>query len=89
MNKLTYPKVSKKNLINASMVAAAALAFTFPAFASAATYAYVNQAGNVATVMADNPNAAMYSAPNIDEHSGVMLLTNPNDGIVGDYVIVQ
>lgn len=57
-----------------------------PAGAFAATYAYVDQAGDVRTVEAATPQAALTTAPSIDEHSGVMLLANPNDDIVGDDV---
>lgn len=57
-----------------------------PTFAYAALYAYVNQQGEVTTVTANDPYTAIATAPNIDEHSGVMLLTNPNDSIIGDKV---
>ncbi|HVU80196.1 MAG TPA: hypothetical protein VHD37_02420 [Candidatus Paceibacterota bacterium] len=62
------------------------LAAVVPSFAFAAMYAYVDQAGDVKVVDAANPNAAIASAPNIDEHSGVILLSNPSDAIVGDHV---
>lgn len=65
------------------------LAATAPALTYAATYAYVNQAGEVSTITANDPWAAIQMAPNIDEHSGVILLVNPADPIVGDRVIVS
>ena len=33
-----------------------------------------------------NPTSAITTAPNIHVHSGVMLLSDPNDSIVGDTV---
>ena len=74
--------LAAKVLATAGVVAAAAV----PALSFAQTYAYVNQQGEVRTVDAVSAQAALTSAPSIDEHSGVMLLTNPSDGIVGDTV---
>ena len=62
------------------------LALAAPGLASAATYAYVNQSGNVSTVEANTPNLAMDNAPSIDIHSGVILLSSLADGIIGDHV---
>ena len=56
------------------------------AAAMAQTYAYVNTSGEVTSMEADSAQAALMTAPNIDEHSGVMLLTNEDDDIVGDKV---
>ncbi|HVV15366.1 MAG TPA: hypothetical protein VHD55_03140 [Candidatus Paceibacterota bacterium] len=74
--------------ISARIIAGAALslAAVVPAFAFAASYAYVDQAGDVRTVEAANANTAIATAPNIDEHSGVMLLVNPSDAVIGDHV---
>ncbi len=72
--------------INFGLIALALVVTAVPAFASAATYAFVDQAGEVKTVVANDPYAAMATAFNIDEHSGVMLLSNPSDGIIGDHV---
>ncbi len=77
---------SKISVRHLSAVVLVATAVAIPALSFAATFAFVNQNGDVATVNADNANAAMAIAPNIDEHSGVMLLTNPADSVVGDHV---
>jgi hypothetical protein len=71
-------------LVKAGVMGAAALAL--PGAAFAATYAYVNTTGDVATVIADDPMTAINIAPAIAVHSGVMLLTSPSDDIVGDDV---
>lgn len=76
-------KVSTRSLLIAIILMAVAI---IPALAFAATYAYVNQTGEVRTVVADNPMTAIMIAPSIDEHSGVMLLMSPTDGVVGDAV---
>ncbi len=60
--------------------------FALPSIAFAATFAYVNSAGEVRTVNADTPNIALSIAPGIAVHSGVLLLVNPSDAIVGDTV---
>ena len=70
-------------IIAASIAASSILAMTAPAFVHAATFAYVNSAQEVSTVTADNWMAAMTNALNIDVHSGVLLLTNQNAGLVG------
>jgi hypothetical protein len=72
------------------LAVAAVVAVSAPAFSQAATYAYVNQSGEVATVDAGTPNTAIATAPSIDEHSGVILLTNlSNNDLVGDTVNVK
>ncbi|MES2060006.1 MAG: fibronectin type III domain-containing protein [Patescibacteria group bacterium] len=73
-NSIIYPKVSSRHIAIAA-IAGVALLVAVPALSAAATFAYVNQAGNVATVDAATPTQAMATAPNIDAHSGVMLLT--------------
>ncbi|HEY0010468.1 MAG TPA: hypothetical protein VGB97_00970 [Candidatus Paceibacterota bacterium] len=55
--------------------------------ASAAMYAYVNQAGEVRTVEATDPNTAIRTAPAIHARSGVMLIDSTDDqNLVGDDV---
>jgi hypothetical protein len=65
---------------------ATALAVAAPVAAFAQTFAYVNTSGDVATVEANDPMTAINIAPNRAVHSGVLLLVNPSDGIVGDGV---
>lgn len=72
-----------KGLIVAALIAVAAAA---PA-AFAATYAYVNTAGEVRTTEAANPNAAIMAAPGIHRNSGVLLVDDVSDTVVvGDSV---
>lgn len=55
---------------------------TIPAAAFAATFAYVDQAGDVRTVTADNAQAALMTAPSIGVHSGVMIIDSADDANV-------
>ncbi|HWU24263.1 MAG TPA: hypothetical protein VN086_00745 [Candidatus Paceibacterota bacterium] len=74
-------------MINKALgIAALAAALALPAATFAQTFAYVNTAGEVTTVEAADANTALKTAPGISLHSGVMLLQNSNDGIVGDSV---
>ncbi len=73
-----------KTLITSALAAAAILAG--PASALAATYAYVNTNGEVRTVEAADPNTAIITAPGISTHSGVMLINDVSDQVVGDNV---
>lgn len=50
-----------------------------PLSAFAATYAYVDTNGEVKMVIASNPTIAIDTAPNRAVHSGVILLSSPND----------
>jgi hypothetical protein len=50
-----------------------------PAFSQAATYAYVNQNGDVSSVVANDPLTAIAIAPNRAMHSGVILLDSQSD----------
>ena len=78
---------ASKRLLIAGLVASSVFAMAIPSFAHAATYAYVNQSGEVNTVTADNPTLAMANAFKIDIHSGVMLLISQLDfGLVGDNI---
>jgi hypothetical protein len=66
---------------------AIAAAMAAPLTSFAATYAYVNQQGEVMTTESATANQAIMTAPNIDEHSGVLLLDGSDDmEIVGDDV---
>jgi len=58
-----------------------------PSASFAAMYAYVNQSGEVRTVEASSPDAAIQNAPVIHPRSGVILLDGADDaGLVGDSV---
>jgi hypothetical protein len=59
---------------------------SIPAHAHAATYAFVNNSGEVSIVAASSPEAALATAFNISIHSGVMLLQSQLDAIVGFHV---
>lgn len=74
-----------KTLILGAFVAAAVVAL--PAASYAATYAYVNVAGEVMTTEATNADQALATAPNLHVRSGVMLINSSDDSdIVGDDV---
>lgn len=66
-------------------IAALAAFVAVPGLSLAATYAYVNQSGEVMTTEASTPNQAITTAPGIDEHSGVMLIIGA-DSVIGDHV---
>jgi len=76
----------KKNITNsikASLLTAVILAMGFPAFSYASTYAYVNQSGQVNTVVADTPSIAIAIAPGIASNSGVALMSSSAGAVLG------
>ena len=81
--------VQSKRIIALSTLALFAFAFSLaPAMASASVYAYVDTAGEVKTVTANDWMTAIATAPFIHIHSGVMLLTTAADYlVVGDQVV--
>jgi hypothetical protein len=67
--------------------ALALAALVAPQISSAATYAYVNTAGEVMSMEAASANVALSTAPGLHVHSGVMLIDGSADQeIVGDNV---
>lgn len=66
-----------------TLIALAAFVLVVPGAALAATYAYVNTAGEVMTTESATPNGAIMTAPGIAARSGVMLITNDNDPVLG------
>lgn len=64
---------------------ALAAAVAVPSATFAATYAYVNTAGEVMTTEAATPTAAIQTAPGIAVHSGVMNVSS-GDPVIGDSV---
>ncbi len=73
----------KKLLLGAFALAAVV---AIPGVSLAATYAYVNTAGEVMTTEAATANSALSTAPGISMHSGVMLIEVTSDEVVGDSV---
>lgn len=79
--------ISSLQVLKAGLIVAAFAVMSVPALSYAATYAYVNTAGNVSTVTAADPNTAILIAPGISAHSGVMLLDSAEDNeVIGDGV---
>jgi len=80
-------RISKTSILVAT-VAMALFAFLASAgISAAATYAYVNNEGIVMTVVANDPNTAIETAPNRTPRSGVMLISGSSDAtLVGDEV---
>lgn len=76
-----------KKLLLGSLALAAVVAV--PGVSLAATYAYVNTAGEVLTMEASNSSTAIATAPGIHPRSGVMLIETTNDPVVGDSVPVK
>jgi len=81
----TMTSNSSKFAVLALTVATFAL-IALPAFSQAASYAYVNQSGEVNMVIANDPMTAIAIAPNRAMHSGVILLTTQSTGLIGDNV---
>lgn len=74
-------------LLTTGLIVATAAFIALPAFAFAATYAYVDNIGDVKTITADDWQTAIAIAPNIYIHSGVLLLDSAADyEVVGDDV---
>ncbi len=70
------------NITRFVVVMAAVAVAAVPALGLAATFAYVNAQGEVRSVTADTAAIALRTAPNIDPHSGVLLLDSPEDNMV-------
>ena len=63
-------------------------ALALPAFADAASYAYVDATGEVKSVTANDWMTAIATAPNIHIHSGVFILKTAADfEVIGDTVV--
>jgi hypothetical protein len=73
----------KKLLLGAFALAAVV---AVPGVSLAATYAYVNTAGEVMTTESATANNAIATAPGISLHSGVMLIEVTSDPVLGDSV---
>ena len=71
-----------KKLLLGSLALAAVIAV--PGVSLAATYAYVNTAGEVLTMEASNATTAIATAPGIHPRSGVMLIESTADEDVLD-----
>ena len=85
MNNSTTSTTSKF-AVGAVAVVAFALA-AIPAFSQAASYAYVNQSGEVNMVVANDWMTAIATAPNRALRSGVILLNSQSDtDLIGDNV---
>lgn len=80
-------KVSSRYLTTTAFMVAVIITISLPVLSYAASYAYVHNSGEVRMVTADNYMQAIATAPNIAEHSGVLLLDSSDDNsIVGDQV---
>lgn len=79
---------SKQSILSAVALSVAFVAIAFmalPAFASAASYAYVDVTGEVKSVTANDWMTAIATAPNIHMHSGVFILKTAADfAIIGE-----
>lgn len=86
MNKINTLNSTQAILVALSLLMVATFV-TLPAFASAATYAYVDTTGEVKPVVADTWQQAIAKAVGIHIHSGVMILDSSSDfDIVGNDV---
>ena len=73
-------------LVGAFLFSVALFVLAAPQPTHAATYAYVNQSGEVSMVIANDPMTAIATAVGRAVRSGVILLTGANGGLVGDHV---
>lgn len=82
---------NSKNVTQVVTATLALIAVAFmiaPAFASAASYAYVDATGEVKSVTANDWMTAIATAPNIHIHSGVFVLKTASDfGVLGKDII--
>ncbi len=71
----------------AAIAVTSVVTMALPALAMAASYAYVNQSGDVNMVTANDWMTAIATAPNIDAHSGVLLINDSADqALVGSSI---
>lgn len=77
---------TKTKYVKIGLIVAVVAFLGLPALSYAATYAYVDNGGNVKAVVANDWMTAIAIAPSIYVHSGVLLLNSASDGIVGDKV---
>lgn len=70
---------NSKKYFGLGVATIALLLMVAPAVSSAATYAFVNQSGDVAIVVANDPYTAIDIAVNRTLHSGVILLKSASD----------
>ncbi len=78
----TVSQKTELRLLVAMTLSIIALAvIIIPGLTHAATYAYVNQAGEVSSVQATDPMTAIDTAPNRAVHSGVLLLSSVVNGL--------
>lgn len=85
-NKSSIMTTSTKYMKAGLMIAAFGL-LVLPGLTRAASYAYVDNGGDVKSVVANDWMTAIKTAFNIHIHSGVLLLDSPEDmGVVGDNV---
>ncbi len=73
--------------VGATLMLTLALVLVAPRSSEAANYAFVNHAGEVSMVVANDPQMALMTAFNISLHSGVLLLDSAEDtAVLGDKV---
>ncbi len=87
MTQIIASGTTTSSFVKVGMIVAAFAVAAVPALTHAATFAYVNTAGNVSVVEAVDANTAIRTAPGISLHSGVLLLDSASDSsVVGDNV---
>lgn len=78
--------VTKTNYMKVGLMIAAFGLLVLPGLTRAATYAYVDNSGDVKSVIATDWRTAIATAFNIYIHSGVLLLDSAEDmAVVGDH----